>query len=41
MGIIIDIWDAILLGPMLNALVFLYGILASNFGLSIIAFTMW
>ena len=40
MGIIIDIWDAILLGPMLNALVFLYGILASNFGLSIIAFTI-
>ena len=40
MGIIIDIWDAVLLGPMLNALIFLYGILASNFGLSIIAFTV-
>ena len=40
MGIIIDIWDALLLQPMLNALIFLYGILASNFGLSIIAFTI-
>ena len=39
MGIIIDIWDALLLQPMLNALIFLYGVLASNFGLSIIAFT--
>ena len=40
MGIIIDIWDALLLQPMLNALIFLYGVLASNFGLSIIAFTI-
>ena len=40
MGIIIDIWDAILLEPMLNALVFLYNMLFSNFGLSIIAFTI-
>ena len=40
MGIIIEIWDALLLQPMLNALVFLYGVLASNFGLSIIAFTI-
>ena len=40
MEIIGAIWVQLLLRPMLNALIFLYGILGSNFGLSIIAFTI-
>ncbi|MFQ5934160.1 MAG: YidC/Oxa1 family membrane protein insertase, partial [Dehalococcoidia bacterium] len=40
MEIIGAIWVQVLLRPMLNALIFLYGILGSNFGISIIAFTI-
>ncbi len=34
------IWDQLILGPMVNALVFLYAILFDNFGLSILSFTV-
>lgn len=35
-----NIWDTLILNPMVNALLFFYGVLGSNFGLSIIVFTI-
>ena len=40
-NIIIDAWGQGILRPMINALVFLYAVLGSNMGLSIIAFTIF
>lgn len=40
-NIIIDAWSQGILRPMINALVFLYAVLGSNMGLSIIAFTIF
>ena len=40
MELIGDIWNAVIIGPMINSLVLLYSIFLSQFGISIIAFTL-
>ena len=40
METIVAIWNAIIIGPMINGLVLLYTIFFDNFGLSIIVFTI-
>ena len=40
MAIISDIWNLVIIQPMINSLVLLYSLLASNFGLSVIVFTI-
>ena len=40
MELIGDIWNAVIIGPMINSLVLLYAFLFSQFGLSVIAFTV-
>ncbi len=40
-NLLTDIWDQGILRPMINSLVFLYAVLFSNMGLSIIAFTIF
>ena len=39
-GFIVDIWNQIIIQPMINTLVLLYFYLFSNFGIAIIAFTL-
>ena len=38
--ILIDIWNLIIIQPMINSLVLLYSIFFLNFGIAIIAFTL-
>ena len=40
MEILGDIWNAVIMGPMINGLVLLYAIFFNNFGLAVIAFTI-
>ena len=40
MEVIIAIWNAVIIQPMINSLVLLYSVLFDNFGLSIIVFTV-
>ena len=40
MAIIVDIWNAVIIGPMINSLVLLYSIFFENFGISIVIFTL-
>ena len=40
MDVVIDIWNAVIIQPMINSLVLLYSVLFDNFGLSIIVFTV-
>ena len=40
MDVIVDIWNAVIIQPMINSLVLLYSVLFNNFGLSIISFTV-
>ena len=40
MAIIVDIWNAIIIQPMINSLLLLYGVFFSNFGFAIVIFTL-
>ena len=40
MEVIGDIWNAVIIGPMVNSLVLLYSIFFKNFGISILVFTL-
>ena len=40
MAVIGDIWNAVIIGPMINSLVILYDISFNNFGISILIFTL-
>ena len=40
MEVIVDIWNVVIIGPMINSLVLLYSIFFNSFGLSVIIFTL-
>ena len=40
MEVVGDIWNAVIIGPMINSLVLLYSVFFNNFGISILIFTL-
>ena len=40
MDVLGDIWNAVIMGPMINGLILLYSVFFDNFGLAVIAFTI-